>query len=328
MARVATVSVALLAAACGGGSASIPTLSAEPPTGPTGSVLGGLQPTVAIELTGGRRAGPIEVADGAVWVSHFPAATISRVDPRQAREVGMVETGPRPGGMVSLGHELWIEHFARAPSITAIDARSGVVERTIPIGPPCCDPVAAAGDVWVLGPEAGLQRLDGRSGSIVGSTDVGLPDGVPANMVASDEAIWLASEGKPMLRVDVGSGEITDRIDIGRMLPYAVGPDGLVWCAGFEGVSAVDPRTGAIAANFDPPDISEVIAMAVDGDSIWLGVRDGAGDGQVLRLDRTAGTEIARAHVGLPLRMRLYDGVLWVSDYFRNRLLGFAAVGA
>ena len=63
--------------------------------------------------------------------------------------------------------------------------------------------------------------------------------------------------------------------------------------------------------------------MAVDDTSIWLGVRDGAGDGQVVQLDRSTGGEITRSPVSLPLRMRLLDGTLWVSDYFRNRILGF-----
>ncbi len=87
----------------------------------------------------------------------------------------------------------------------------------------------------------------------------------------------------------------------------------------------MDPQTGKIAEDLDPADMSEVISMAVDDRSVWLGIRDGGGDGQLVQLDRASGVEVTRTAVSLPLRMLELDGTLWVSDYLENRLLGFAA---
>jgi ligand-binding sensor domain-containing protein len=217
-----------------------------------------------------------------------------------------------------------IEHFTHEASLTAIDPTNGEVLGEVSIGRPCCDIGLAGGDLWVLGPDEGLQRLDGRSGRQLATIDIPVDPNVNANMVAADDALWLASQGDPMLRVDPRSGRVTDRVDIGRMLPYAVGPDGLVWCGGLEGVAAVDPSNGRIVEDLDPLDMSEVISMAVDDRSIWLGIRDGGGDGQLVQLSRADGLEVARTPVSLPLRMRELDGMLWVTDYFDNRLLGFA----
>jgi ligand-binding sensor domain-containing protein len=284
----------------------------------------GLTPSVTIELTG-EAAGALEVADGALWVTHFEDTTVSRVNPDTGDEVAVVEVGPNPGGMAPVGNSLWIEHFTHDASLTAIDPTNGEILQEVSIGRPCCDIGLAGGDLWVLGPDDGLQRLDGRSGRVLATTDIPIDPNVNANMVATDDALWLASEGDSMLRVDPRSGRVTHRVDIGRMLPYAVGPDGLVWCGGLEGVAAVDPRTGRIVKDLDPLDVSEVISMAVDERSIWLGIRDGGGDGQLVQLSRADGLEVARTPVSLPLRMREFDGTLWVTDYFENRLLGFDA---
>jgi outer membrane protein assembly factor BamB len=282
---------------------------------------------MTIDLTGGEAAGALGLADGALWVTHFEGTSVSRVNPDTGEEVATVEVGPRPGGMAAVGDELWIEHFTHSPSITAIDPSDGTVLREIEMARPCCDIALVDGDVWALGPEAGLQRIDARTGRVVATTDIPISTQVNANMVASDDALWLASQGDPLIRVEARTAKVTDRIDVGRMLPYAVGPDGLIWCAGLEGVSAVDPRTGELAEDLDPLDMSEVISMVVDDRSVWLGIRDGGGDGQLLQLARTSGAEVSRTAISLPLRMMELDGTLWVSDYLENRLLGFAVSG-
>jgi outer membrane protein assembly factor BamB len=320
---VAALLLALPAAACSAGAGSSDPLSTTAIDSPTDE--GELAPVVTVELGGGEAAGALAFADGALWVTHFEGTSVSRVDLDTGEEVATVEVGPRPGGMEAVGDELWIEHFTRSPSITAIDPSDGTVLREIEMARPCCDIALVDGDVWTLGPEAGLQRIDARTGEVVATVDIPISTQVNANMVSTDEALWLASQGDPLIRVEAGTAKVDGRFDVGRMLPYAVGPDGLIWCAGLEGVAAVDPRTGKLAEDFDPVDMSEVISMAVDDRSVWLGIRDGAGDGQLLQLDRGSGAEVGRTAISLPLRMIELDGTLWVSDYLENRLLGFSA---
>ena len=86
----------------------------------------------------------------------------------------------------------------------------------------------------------------------------------------------------------------------------------------------MDPRGGRFApAPFRGP--SDRQDRGDLDPSVWLGIRDGGGDGQLVQLDRASGVEVTRTAVSLPLRMLELDCTLWVSDYLENRLLGFAA---
>src|SRR4029079_4810849 len=89
------VVLVVLGSACSPGD---PTEASRSPSAGSSAPQGGLVPAVTIELTG-EAAGALEVADGALWVTHFEDTTVSRVNLDTGDEVAVVEVGPNPGGM-------------------------------------------------------------------------------------------------------------------------------------------------------------------------------------------------------------------------------------
>jgi outer membrane protein assembly factor BamB len=71
-------------------------------------------------------------------------------------------------------------------------------------------------------------------------------------------------------------------------------------------------------------DVSEILAMDIDGDDAWIAVRRPGQVGEVIRLDLRDGRVLGEYPVSLPAAVRIASDRVWVASYLTNELLGFA----
>ena len=131
--------------------------------------------------------------------------------------------------------------------------------------------------------------------------------------VGAGGSLWVSSDDTALMRVDPGSGRITSRIATGGGVPF-VENDGLLWGAKTDELWAVDARTGRIVRRIPLEDSEEVLAMALEGRSIWLGMRHFGRVGAVERLALGSGEVLADVPVDIPARIVAAFGSIWVTD--------------
>src|SRR5262245_22094943 len=95
--------LALGVQACGGGSMGSESL---PPSSTVPSWDETLRPSASIRLSGATASGVAE-AGGSLWVSHFEATVLSRIDALANRESGVVDVGANAGSVTAIASQLW-----------------------------------------------------------------------------------------------------------------------------------------------------------------------------------------------------------------------------
>lgn len=204
-------------------------------------------------------AHPTSIAAGAgyVWVLNADDQTISRIQPRTG-SVRTIAVGSIPKDIAAGEGALWVgaqdasSHPSTMTTLLRIDARSGVVTRTIKL--PHVGPIVtgfgssaggqtiavAHGSVWVVNPDLTVSRIDPRTGRIVA-----LVRSVKANTLAvGEDAVWIAGLGGRVSKIDPGTNGVTLSIDVPTVGVNAVAVgDGSVW--------ASDPL-GSVVWRIDP----------------------------------------------------------------------------
>ena len=198
----------------------------------------------------------------AVGVVVFGAAcTTTQADPN---------TGPTTGASP-------VSEASISPAVTA----------SIELGAPSTSIALGEGAVWVRTASNTVVRLDPESAEIVATIDV--PGGVYGNVAVGAGAVWVTGfDTNTLYRIDPGTNEITDEIEVG------LNPEGLaatskaVWVSNHRAgsVSRVNPRTSRVVATVlvgpEGPSGPKNIAM-LDGQP-WLAVIN---NGKVVSIDPT-----------------------------------------
>jgi hypothetical protein len=89
---------------------------------------------------------------------------------------------------------------------------------------------------------------------------------------------------------------------------------GLLWGASPTELWAVDPATGEVVERVEIVDSIEVMALAIEGRTAWVGMRHPGQVGAVLELDLRDGTVRSELPVDIPARIELALGSRWISD--------------
>lgn len=287
----------------------------------------------------GASAGPVAVADGAVWVPNTGEGTVSRIDINTNTVVAVVrvgdlarlqQTGCGPSSVHSFMRETFLQRRCDLPSAIAttdgtvwvgandeerilqIDPRTNAVVASIPLGVPIFRLAARLGVLWVTDYEDDLiLRVDPQTRQVVAT--IHDPAHGPSAVAADDDGVWVAdSRADAVTRIDPRSGQVVAVIPVGRIpLPLVTG-HGSVWVRneGDATVSRLDPRTNrSIAtvrvAEHAGRDGSD--GIAVDAGGVWI-------SGLFLaRIDPETDTVTARLpHPAISVAVGL--GSLWVTD--------------
>jgi outer membrane protein assembly factor BamB len=174
---------------------------------------------VAREITVGERPNIVRVAGGTVFVGSFRSPRVALVD----AATGHVKSyEPRVGvgandAAVGLG-SVWFV-LSREHKLVRLSARTGR-PRGAPITLPAAPSAIALSDdaVWVsqvrgTGVPDELLKLDPHTGETLARTQV--PNGIEA-LTTGRSALWIATGGPRVQRVDLETGQIVDTVPVGR----------------------------------------------------------------------------------------------------------------
>ena len=210
---------------------------------------------------------------------------LSVLDPGSGRAAVRVATG-YGSALAVAGRTVWVAHVEIPPEgLEAYDARTG--ERLRHLDRPSIYGLAtAAGDLWTLGIDGTVLRLDARTGRLRGrfpQVAAGAGTGGDGRSLAADAGgAWVATPG-----TGPGDGRV---IRLGR-----------------------DGRVQRLPAGGGQP-LLRVVARAPDG--VWTAAGDAArGDHRLLRLDPRTGRVTARVRLGehRPVRLSTVGEELWVT---------------
>jgi streptogramin lyase len=200
----------------------------------------------------------IAIALDRVWAPTCGDGVINEIDPRTNRVVRRINApikAGREGAFAYANHSFWIPANASDASSSAlarIDASSGRLLATIPVGKRTDVAIAGFGSVWAASSDENVVlRIDPVSNIVMQRISVG---GSPKFMTAGAGAVWVQnrSDGS-VTRIDVDGNRETARIEAQAPTEWgdiATGA-GAVWLS-VDGkpVTRIDPRTNEVSHQF------------------------------------------------------------------------------
>ena len=193
---------------------------------------------------------------------------------------------------------------------------------TIALGPTISDLgqlVASAGKLWVTGVAADgggatLEEFDAGTGQVLHTT--ALPDGLPYQMAAGPDSIWLRSSvgesSTHLVKIDATTGKVLLDVVVQKDGGLAVTASDVWVVNGSLGLLRIDPQTGRTLATIAlPGGIYPPLALTSGPLGLYLGSNY---DGSVLRVDDGSDTVSLVTHVGHEVDQIVeLGGSLWVS---------------
>jgi YVTN family beta-propeller protein len=177
------------------------TTSGDEPA-PQRSVLanakGGPAATIDARIRVGDSPAGVGLEGDSAWVANEGDGTVTRIVLAKRRVRGApIRVGKNPHA-VATGHgSVWVANFGGG-SISQIDARSGRVTRTIPVGRGPIDIAVGLESVWVSTQEGRVARIDAASGQIV-DPDIGVKAEGALDLGLG--RLWIADRIEGTLRV-------------------------------------------------------------------------------------------------------------------------------
>jgi DNA-binding SARP family transcriptional activator/ABC-type branched-subunit amino acid transport system substrate-binding protein/DNA-binding beta-propeller fold protein YncE len=183
------------------------------------------------------------------------------------------------GGLVWVGDE-------DSRTVSAIDARTRRIVRTVATGLFPTALAADAGSVWVFDDaRRRLARIDARYGGVRGrlrlerrpTTSSDRFEHDPASVAVGGGAVWITDGTSRLVRVDAKRTVETGSVDTGRRLNGVAADARAVWAISGQRaeVLRIDPRALRVTARVqvvDQPGLSSPVpvSIAVGGDHVWV----------------------------------------------------------
>jgi DNA-binding beta-propeller fold protein YncE len=226
------------------------------------------------------------------------------------------------GGLVWVGGD-------DSRTVSAVDARTHRLVRTVPVGLFPSDIAAGAGSVWVVdGARGRVVQIQPSYGRILATRHFA-PSGEapadrfgfdPTSIAVDEKGVWITDGSERLMRVDP-AGAAVEPIAVGRPLVGVATGAGGVWAISGETaeVLRIDPRTGAIAMQLpivDAPELESAFprAVAAGGDLVW--VLNG-NTGAVTKIDPRTRSVLSTITVGVervPVQLAADAAALWVAN--------------
>ena len=156
--------------------------------------------------------GGITASRDSIWIVTDNAGTLVRIDPvtNRARQIISIAPGsynPLFDERTSGDGVIWIT-AGIANILTAVDASSGAVLATIPVGPKPRFLAAGEDSVWTLNQGDGsVSRIDAQSRKVTATITVGIP-GPGGDIAWGAGSVWTTVFGVPLTTIDGRTNKI------------------------------------------------------------------------------------------------------------------------
>jgi virginiamycin B lyase len=156
--------------------------------------------------------GGIAASRDSVWIVTDDAGTLVRIDPvtnkvRQTISISPGSYNPVFDASTSEGGTVWITGGI-TNVVTAVDASSGAVLATVPVGPKPRFLAVGGGSIWTLNQGDGsVTRVDARSRKAISTIDIGIP-GHGGDIAWGGGFVWTTVFGVPLTAIDEKTNKI------------------------------------------------------------------------------------------------------------------------
>ena len=274
----------------------------------TGKILG--------SVPVGNTPAAVTAAGGSLWVANAAEATVSRVDPAQARVVRTLSVPGTPVGVAVGGGSIWVVNSdlaAAHSTITRIDERYQRATATISL-PSTILIGSGAGitwdgrNIWAVTQAGSAFRIGGTSNRVTASVPVGND---PTSLVAAAGSVWVTNTLDETVSRIQPPAIVTSTTAVGsRPNAIAVGA-GSLWVvdAGENAVRRLDPHTGSVLATIGVG--QNPIAVAASSDAVWVA---NSTDLSVTRIDPRTNRVTKTVALGYPpTSLAVANGRVWVA---------------
>src|SRR5689334_23152497 len=214
---------------------------------------------------------------------------------------------------------VWVVNY-RPSRVSRIEVATNHVTADIPIGRNgCLGIIAALGRVWV--PTCGdsvINEIDPARDSIVRRIPAPIKSGREGAAAFMDNALWIPdnatdSSSATVVRLDLRSGVVTDRVPTAARTDVVVAGYGSIWATSSAEnvVFRIDPATKRVVARIAVGRSPKF--MAAGEGAVWAQNRY---DGSVSRIDPAVNREIARINAWAPTPagdIAAGGGAVWLS---------------
>ena len=211
--------------------------------------------------------------DESVWISNYPKGSVTRLDPKTNKVLGVIATGSKPCSGLAAGFgSLWVPNCGDQ-NLARVDLKTGEVKTRIPIAIADSEGGIAtgAGSVWIVTDSKGtLARLDPDTDKVVASIPLPAGSYVPA---FGEGSLWVTCTDKDVVsRIDPRTNLIVETIKTGKKPRFLTIGEGAVWVLnqGDGSVTRIDPATNKVVATIElgvPGDGGDI--SAGEG-SVWV----------------------------------------------------------
>jgi virginiamycin B lyase len=165
--------------------------------------------SAVLPITPAGEEGGIASSDDSVWMVTDKNGTLVRVDPSTNGVRDRIHIPPGSINPVFSDGTVWITGI-ESNVVTAVDASSGKVLASVPVGSKPRFLTAGAGSIWTLNQGDGtVSRVDEKSKQVT-TIQVGIP-GTGGDIDYRADSVWLSVFDVPLTRVDASTNRVVEQ---------------------------------------------------------------------------------------------------------------------
>jgi peptide/nickel transport system substrate-binding protein len=300
---LAAAAAAAVVASSGGGARRLSLIAADS--------VGAISPArdeISAVVPVGSSPSDIAAGEGAVWLTNYNDATVSRID-TATHAVQTIPVDSTPSAIAVGAGAVWVANtFGGTVSRIEPDPTVDRIVQTIPVGNGPSGVAVGYGSVWVTNSSDGtLSRIDAVSGKVKHTIELG---GGATDVAAGLGAVWVSDEANGrVLRVDPQTNQVSAMIIVGAGPTAITVGDGSVWVANSldANVSRINPQTNQVATAIAVGNGPNAIAAGMGG--VWVANEYG---GSVSRIDPAKDSARTIVVGNRPQGVAVARGLVWV----------------
>ena len=192
--------------------------------------------SAVLPITPAGEEGGVAASDDSVWMVTDKNGTLVRVDPSTNGVRDRIHIPPGSFNPVFSDGTVWITGI-ESNVVTAVDASSGKVLASVPVGSRPRFLTAGAGSIWTLNQGDGtVSRVDEKSKQVT-TIQVGIP-GTGGDIDYRADSVWLSVFDVPLTRVDASTN---------RVVKQWIGKGGDSLRVGFDSLWITDYKNGLLS---------------------------------------------------------------------------------